>query len=551
MAYLGGMGLSGTMLPSVLADAPEAGEINNEILSRAEQLAGLEFTANEREMMLEGLNEQLKDYKQLRELVFDNSICPAFQFNPVLPGMVFDKSQKQIRLSKVKNLEVPKNKEQLVFWSVRNLAELIKSKRITSVELTEIYLKRLKQYDGKLKCVVTLTEELALEQASRADREIASGNYRGPLHGIPWGAKDLLSTKRYKTTFGAQPYKNQVLDYDATVVERLEKAGAVLVAKLSLGALAWGDVWYGGQTKNPWNTEEGSSGSSAGPAAATAAGLVGFSIGSETWGSIVSPCTICGVTGLRPTFGRVSRYGAMALSWTMDKIGPICRCVEDCAIVLDAIYGPDEKDTTLHDVPFNWNAGYDVRKLKVGYLKDDFELERDDNKWKENDLKTIEAIRKLGVDLVEIKLPDHPISAASFILNVEAAAAFSELTLSGRDDLLVRQIKNAWPNVFRQSRLVPAVEYIQANRLRTLAMQAMHKIMNDIDVYIAPSWEGDNLLLTNLTGHPSVVVPNGFNEKGLPTSICFMGTIFGEEKAMQLAKAYQDVTGFHLKQPVL
>jgi Asp-tRNA(Asn)/Glu-tRNA(Gln) amidotransferase A subunit family amidase len=414
-----------------------------------------------------------------------------------------------------------------------------------------MYLARLKKYDSELECVVTLTEELAMEQAKRADKEIAEGKYRGPLHGIPWGAKDLLSTKKYKTTWGAVPYKNQIIDSDATVVERLEKAGAVLIAKLTLGALAWGDVWFGGKTKNPWNTEEGSSGSSAGPAAATAAGLVGFSIGSETWGSIVSPCTVCGATGLRPTFGRVSRHGAMALSWSMDKIGPICRSVEDCALVLDAIGGPDGKDPTVMDVPFNWDTSIDIKGLKVGYLKEDFEKNRSDEKWKANDLAVLDVMRKLGISLVPISLPDLPVEEISFILNVEAAAAFAELTLTDKDSLLVRQVKNAWPNAFRKSWFVPAVEYIQANRMRTLVMQAMQGIMSELDAYIAPSWEGNNLLLTNLTGHPAVVVPNGFNKAGIPTTICFLGGLFNDAAALALGKAYQDATDFHTKRPVL
>ncbi|UCF14585.1 MAG: amidase, partial [Phycisphaerales bacterium] len=381
--------------------------------------------------------------------------------------------------------------------------------------------------------------------------EIAAGNYRGPLHGIPWGAKDLLAVRGYRTTWGAMPYKDQVIDYDATVVKRLEEAGAVLIAKLTLGALAWGDVWFGGKTRNPWDPEKGSSGSSAGPASATAAGLVGFSIGSETHGSIVSPCTVCGTTGLRPTFGRVSRYGAMALSWSMDKIGPICRTVEDCAIVLQSIAGPDGKDPTLVDVPFTWDASLDVKNLKVGYVKSAFEEKRKDEQWKANDLATLDVLRDLGLMLIPIDLPDYPIDTMGLILNVEAAAAFDELTRSGSDDLLVRQIKNAWPNRFREARTVPAVEYVQANRLRTLVMNAMQAKLGDIDVYLCPSWVGKNLHLTNLTGHPAVVLPNGLRKEGTPSSISLVGRLYGEEKVLALAKAYQDATSFHLKHPAL
>lgn len=390
-----------------------------------------------------------------------------------------------------------------------------------------------------------------MKQAKRADEELSAGQYRGPLHGIPWGAKDLLATKGYKTTWGAMPYKDQVIDKNATVVERLEEAGAVLLAKLTMGALAWGDVWFGGKTKNPWNLEEGSSGSSAGPGAATAAGLVGFSIGTETWGSIVSPSTRCGVTGLRPTFGRVSRYGAMALSWSMDKIGPMCRSVEDCALVFQAIHGPDGKDSSVADLPFNWDPDLDIAKLRMGYVKSAFEEDREIKEWKANDEATLETLRSLGVNLIPIELPDYPIDVMSFILSAEAAAAFDELTRGNRDELLVRQIKKAWPNVFRQARMIPAVEYIQANRVRTLVMEAMAELMSKIDVYVVPSFVGSNLLMTNLTGHPAVVLPNGFTEKGTPTSISFVGKLYGEAETLAVAKAYQGATDFHLKHPLL
>ncbi len=553
LAYFSGLGLSATTLPGVLwakMQDDDLTRITKEMLQDAEQITGLEFTDQERELMVEGLNKHLKSYEKMREVRLDNSVVPAFQFNPVVPGMSFEKKQLPIKISKSIKATIPSDIEELSFWTITNLAGLIKSRKVSSLELTNMYLSRLKKYDSKLQCVITLTEELALQQAKRADKEIAAGRYRGPLHGIPWGAKDLLAVKGYKTTWGAMPYKDQVIDADATVVRRLEQAGAVLVGKLTLGALAWGDVWFDGKTRNPWNTEKGSSGSSAGPAAATAAGLVGFSIGSETWGSIVSPCTVCGATGLRPTFGRVSRYGAMALSWTMDKIGPICRSVEDCALVFNAIYGPDGKDSTVVDLPFNWDAGRDIKDLKVGYIKSAFEQERKDKESKANDEATLEVLRHLGLELIPIELPDYPVDAIGFILSVEAAAAFDELTRSGRDDLLVRQIKNAWPNRFREARLIPAVEYIQANRLRTLVIKAMHKLMSDIDVYVAPSWVGDNLLLTNLTGHPAVVVPNGFNKEQEPTSITFTGKLYGESEVLAVARAYQDVTGFHLKHPV-
>ncbi|UCC96345.1 MAG: amidase [Phycisphaerales bacterium] len=553
-ACLSGFGVSSTLLAqSLWAQAQEhkATQITEEMLEHAEQLAGLEFTGQERDVMLDGLNGYLENYRKLRTVALDNDVAPALRFDPVPPGMEFERQRKPMRMSRSRESDVPSDLEELAFWPVTDLAGLVKSRRVSSMDLTDMYLSRLKRYDPTLQCVVTLTEELARRQAERADGEIAAGRYRGPLHGIPWGAKDLLAVKGYKTTWGAMPYKDQQFDFDATVVKRLEEAGAVLVAKLTLGALAWGDVWFGGKTRNPWDPEKGSSGSSAGPAAATAAGLVGFSIGSETWGSIVSPSTVCGVTGLRPTFGCVSRYGAMALSWSMDKIGPICRTVEDCAIVLDAIDGPDGKDVTITDVPFNWDAAADSRNLKVGYLKRDFDKQREDEQWKANDEATLDVLRDLGFDLIPIELPDYPVEAMGFILSVEAAAAFDELTRSNRDDLLVRQIKNAWPNRFRGARMVPAVEYIQANRLRTLVVKAMHERLSDIDVYVSPSWEGQNLLLTNMTGHPAVVLPNGLRKEGTPSSITFMGRLYGEDKLLAVAKAYQDATGFHLKHPAL
>ncbi|MFQ5876408.1 MAG: amidase [Acidobacteriota bacterium] len=585
----------GAAVTYLLPSTDVAGPITRRILMRAEKVVGLAFTDREREQMLDGLNELLEDYEAIRKTPLASSVPPAVQFNPAPPGLTIEggarmsarnprietraaasaRGESEPRPAREESTPagvkpptggmkprprettpppVPADLDDLAFLPVTRLAALIKSRRITSVELTRMYLDRLKRLDPQLKCVITLTEELALEQAARADREIASGKYRGPLHGIPWGAKDLLSTRGIRTTWGAMPYKDQVPDEDATVVKRLEEAGAVLVAKLSLGALAWGDVWFGGRTNNPWNLEQGSSGSSAGPAAATAAGLVGFSIGSETWGSIVSPATRCGVTGLRPTYGRVSRHGAMALSWTMDKLGPMCRTVEDCALVLEAIYGPDGKDATVVDAPFAWDADLDATSLRVGYVRSLFEApleEGEDEEMRAHDLATLETLRGLGIEPIPIELPDLPVDALGLILTAEAGAAFDDLTRSGRDDLLVRQIENAWPNVLRQSRMIPAVEYIQANRIRTLVMRRMSEIMKEIDVYVAPSFGGNNLLLTNLTGHPAVVLPNGFRKDGTPTSITFVGRLFGEAKLLALAMAYQDATTFHLKHPSL
>ncbi len=515
---------------------------------RAEDLIGLELTSNERSLMVEDVKENLDSYRKMREISIDNSVAPAIAFNPEVPGLKHPKKKDRFILSMVKNLKLPEDLEELAFYSVTQLAHLIKTQQITSTELTKMYLARLKRYGPVLECVITLTEGVALHQARQADKEIAAGNYRGPLHGIPWGAKDLLATTGNRTTWGAMPYKDQVIDEDATVVKKLREAGAVLVAKLSMGALAWGDVWFGGRTRNPWNIEQGSSGSSAGSAAAVSAGLVAFAIGTETWGSIISPSTRCRVTGLRPTFGRVSRYGAMALSWSMDKIGPICRSVEDCAVVFNAIKGTDGKDLTVVDRPFQWDPYLPLRKIRIGYLKNIFD--RDSTNVEQNET-LLNLLRQRGADLIPVELPDFPVYPISFILNAEAAAAFDELTRSNRDDLLVRQVRRAWPNVFRQARFIPAVEYIQANRVRTMLMQAMAEKMKGIDVFVAPSYGGSTLLLTNLTGHPAVVVPVGENKEGRSMSISFIGNLFEEGKTLAVARAFQEATDFHLMYPDL
>lgn len=515
-------------------------------IAGAEKVIGLTFTQAERDSMQQDLIDNLQSYLKLRGVEIANSVPPAMQFNPIPAGFKLETKERGFVVSKARKFEAPANIEDLAFWPVRDLAELIRTRKVTSTQLTTMYLERLKKYGPKLQCVITLTEERALERARLADEEIAKGKYRGLLHGIPYGAKDLLAVKGYKTTWGSMPYKDQTIDEDATVIKKLDEAGAVLVAKLTMGELAWGDVWYGGMTRNPWNLEQGSSGSSAGSASATAAGLVAFAIGTETWGSIVSPSTRCGDTGLRPTYGRVSRTGAMALSWSMDKIGAICRTVEDCAIVFNAIRGADGVDQTLIDAPFNYDPKVDLKKLRIGYLKKLFDADYDN---KANDAATLAKLRELGAELVPIDLPDYPVDAIAFILSAEAAAAFDDLTRSGRDSLMVRQTRDAWPNVFRASRFIPAVEYIQANRLRRLIIQDMQKL--DVDVYLSPSFGGSNLLLTNLTGHPCVVLPNGFDAKGSPTSVTFIGRLFGEATLLAVAKTYQDATDFHLKHPPL
>jgi Asp-tRNA(Asn)/Glu-tRNA(Gln) amidotransferase A subunit family amidase len=544
------MGLGSTLFPGVLwASLQEPRKVTKAMIAEAEAVAGLELTDTEREMMVEGLNRNADMYRQIRTVALPNNVPPALQFDPVLPGTRLPMARAAMRPSAPVAAARPAQLNDVAFWPVVRLAQLIRTRAVSSVELTNMYLARLTKYGPQLECIVTLTDELALEQAQRADREIAAGTYRGPLHGIPWGAKDLLATRRYPTSWGARPFAQQRIDEDATVVQKLEKAGAVLVAKLTLGELAMGDVWFGGRTKNPWKLDQGSSGSSAGPASATVAGLVGFSIGSETLGSIVSPSTRTGATGLRPTFGRVSRAGAMALSWSMDKIGPICRSVEDCALVLDAIHGTDGKDATARDVPFNWDAQVRPASLRVGYLKSAFDT-ADNHPTRDFDLKALDVLRGLGAQLTPVELPDmYPVPALRIILNAEAAAAFDELTRSGRDDALTRQDATAWPNSFRQARFIPAVEYIQANRIRTLLMAAMADTMRDIDVLVTPTSAPNVLLTTNLTGHPAVVVPNGFNPDGTPVSLSFIGGLFGEAAALSLARSYQDATDFHTKTP--
>jgi Asp-tRNA(Asn)/Glu-tRNA(Gln) amidotransferase A subunit family amidase len=457
---------------------------------------------------------------------------------------------------------VPNNLEELAFLPVTELSELVRSRKVTSTQLTEMYLGRIKRYDPALKAVITITEDRARAQAKAADQEIARGKYRGPLHGIPWGAKDLLAVKGYKTTWGAGPYRDQVIDADATVVQRLDAAGAVLVAKLTLGELAQGDIWFGGTTKNPWNLAQGSSGSSAGPASATSAGLVGFSIGTETLGSISSPSTRNGVTGLRPTFGRVPRTGAMALSWTMDKIGPICRSVEDCALVLEAIYGPDHFDRTVKDVPFSWDATLKPTALRVGYVKSAFELpERNDKGQLQHGTKrfddaALDVLRKLGVKLIPVEVPDLAYNAMRLVLTAEGAAAFDELTRSGRDKELVQQTPRDWANTFRSARFIPAVDYVNANRARTLAMLEWHKLLDSVDVIIAPT-NGSQLVATNLTGNPAVILPSGFRDTSetdktqVPVSITFLGGLYQEAQLLAVAKAWQDATDWHLRHPVV
>ena len=507
------------------------------------------FTKAERDSFFSGLQDYQKAIQAIHQYKLDNRVGMSLIFDPIPPGFQLEITQRPIDWGLSKKIILPENRNELAFYPVYKLAALIKSRKITSLELTRLYLDRIKKYSDTLQCSTEILEETALKQAKKADEEIARGKYRGPLHGIPYGIKDLLSVEGTETAWGAAPYKGQVISSTATVVKKLEEAGAVLAVKLTLGALAMGDIWYGGVTKNPWNLKQGSSGSSAGPASATVAGLIGFSIGTETLGSIVSPSTRCGASGLRPSFGRVSRNGAMALSWSMDKIGPICRSALDCALVFDAIRGTDGIDHHVRDAAFNYNAKTDIKKLRVGYLKNLFEA---DYPTKANDLKALEIIKSLGVDLQVVDITTNiPVNAIRLMLTAEAAASFDELTRSNRDSLLTDQRKNAWPNTFRAARFFPAVDYINASRIRTELVKEYYEKTKNFDVIISPSFGGTQLLTTNLTGNPCVVVPNGFNDKGTPTSISFLGKLYGEAAAISLARAYQEATEWDEKVPPL
>jgi Asp-tRNA(Asn)/Glu-tRNA(Gln) amidotransferase A subunit family amidase len=611
-------GLAGTLLPGALytlaAQAEQQGSepptnpqpvtpkpVTDEMIEAAAALAGVLLTAEQRAMMLDGLNQQRKSYDAIRAMHIPNSVAPAYVFDPLPAGATIESEHHAMRVSKAPAVtRVPPNLEDLAFLSARELAEYVGTKKVSSTALTEMYLARLKRYDPMLHFVITLTEERAMTQAREADRAIAAGKYRGPLHGLPWGAKDLLAVKGYPTTWGAGGFEHQSFDEDATVVKRLDAAGAVLVAKTTLGALAMGDKWFGGRTRNPWNPKQGSSGSSAGSASSVAAGCVAFAIGSETLGSISSPSTRCGATGLRPTFGFVPRTGAMALSWTMDKLGALCRAVEDCALVLEAIHGPDDKDLATRDAGFSWNADFDWRTLRVGYLMDAFESEHPQETPKPPASETevekgkrlkserdqaaartrseydrryeqaaLDKLRAMGVDLKPVALPKLPYGDMLPLLTAEAAAAFDGLTMSGRDRLLTEQNADDWPNLFRVSRFYPAVEYIQANRARTLAIQQTAVLFQQVDVIVTPSG-GDQLVATNLTGHPAVIVPNGIRGSdapvppkvddgeddsiggpGTPVSLTFLGGLYQDAKLCAFARAYQDATGFQKVHPKL
>jgi Asp-tRNA(Asn)/Glu-tRNA(Gln) amidotransferase A subunit family amidase len=528
---------------ALLVGAVIGNQLDPDDLKIAGKVAGLDFSRSEIDSMYEGVERDRLSYIENRKNPLNNATAPALVFNPVPSGFEIPQEVKPLYFEFNDDVNLPDNIDDLAFYSVSELGTLIRQRKITSVELTTFFLERLKRHNSELHCVITLTEERAMRQAQQADQEIAAGQYRGLLHGIPYGAKDLFSVAGYPTTWGAMPYKDQVINQDAAVIQKLDEAGAVLLGKLSMGALAWGDVWYGEKTRNPWNTAMGSSGSSAGSGSAVAAGLVPFALGTETLGSIISPSTVNGITGLRPTFGRVSRDGAMALVWSMDKIGPMTRSAEDAAIVFSVLHGADSKDPTTKDFPFNYDSRTDISSLKIGYFPAAFDR---DYAFKKNDSLIIELLKAEGIELIPITLPALP--DLRLILNVESAAAFDELTTSNRDDLLVRQIKNAWPNVFRQARLVPAVEYVQANRRRSILIEQMQEVFEEVDVYLHPTWGGSSLTITNYTGHPSICFPNGFVD-GLPSSISLTGRLYDEASILHLAKFIQDRTDWHQQHP--
>jgi Asp-tRNA(Asn)/Glu-tRNA(Gln) amidotransferase A subunit family amidase len=576
------------------------------MLDQAAAVAGISLTDEQKAMMLDGVRTQRAGLQAVRDLHLPNSVAPALVFNPMPVGAhvhtsVHEAWRGHPRAGKVTPdvTSLVGNEDKLAFATVRQLAELLRTRKVTSVELTKLYLQRTKRLDPVLHLLITSLDERALAQAAAADREIAAGKYKGPLHGIPWGAKDLLSVKGYPTTWGAGGMEQQQFDVDATVVQRLDAAGAVLISKLTLGALAQGDVWFGGRTRNPWNPKQGSSGSSAGPASAVAAGCCGFAIGSETLGSISSPSTRCGVTGLRPTFGFVPRTGAMALSWSMDKLGPICRGVDDAGIVMQAIHGPDGLDKSVRDAEFFWDDSVPALKtLRVGYLKSAFdepvlrtpdasaekpeteaarrtsteqrqrafERQRYDNRY---DRATLDVLRGMGVNLSEVKLPDFPYGSVSPVLSVEAAAAFDELTRTGRDKLLTAQAPGDWPNTFRIARMYSGVDYVQAMRARSVLIEKMAELFHSVDVIVTPSG-GAQLTATNLSGHPAVIMPNGVRGNdapqpqdnteggrgnvggpGTPVSITFLGQLYDDARLLAFAQMYQEKTGFHKLHPAI
>jgi Asp-tRNA(Asn)/Glu-tRNA(Gln) amidotransferase A subunit family amidase len=522
-------------------------------LPAAAHLLDLSFTQTEIDSMYDGVKENMLLYRLMHKKTLNNNVPMSLWQSPVLPGMQFNDKQEKINWNIPSKISLPTNLNDLAFYNILQLASLIKNKKISSVELTKFFIDRIRRFGDTLQCVISVTEEIALQQARQADAEIAAGKYRGPLHGIPYGLKDLFAVKGTKTTWGAAPYKNQVIEQDAFVYTQLQNAGAVLVAKFTLGALAMGDYWYGGRTKNPWNLQTGSSGSSAGSASATVAGLVPFAIGTETWGSITSPSSTCGATGLRPTFGSISRSGAMTLSWSLDKVGPICRSAEDAAVVFQYIHGTDGLDQSAVNKPFNYQPKADVKKMRVAYAKNYYDRITDTSR---SEWKVLEAYKQMGVELVPINFPDsaqYHYAIMDIVIGAECAAAFDDFTRTNLDDEMTRQGRGDWPNSFRTSRFVPAVEYINANRHRYLLMQQVNEAMKDIDVLICPTrGSGNQGAITNLTGHPVVCVPTGFDKRNnLPTSITLIGKLYDEAAILAAAKAYQDATQWDEMHPAM
>ena len=522
----------------------------NDLISSA-KLFDLSFTTKEIDTLYSDVIDNIANFKAMHNLPLANSVPLSMWQTPVLPGMHFNEVQKPILWKLDNNVQLPANKNDLAFYSIEQLASLIKNKKISSLALTQFFIERIKKWGDTLQCVISIQEDMAYEQAKKADTELAQGKYRGLLHGIPYGLKDLFAVKGTKTTWGAAPYQNQVIDEDAFVYIKLKEAGAVLVAKFTLGALAMGDYWFGGRTKNPWNLNYGSSGSSAGSTSATVAGLVPFAIGTETWGSIVSPSTTCGATGLRPTFGSISRTGAMALSYSLDKVGPICRSAADAAVVFNYIHGTDGKDGSAVNKPFNFTPNKDIKKLKIAYAKNYFDKIKDTAR---NEFKVLEEFRKLGVQLIPVNFPDSGVynfNIMDVVIGVECAAQFDEMTRLNIDDALTRQTKNDWPNQFRTARFVPAVEYINAQRHRYTLMQKVNEVMQQYDVIICPSrGDGNQSAITNLTGNPVVCVPTGFDKRfNLPTGISFVGNLYDEATILSIAQAYQKATNWDEAHP--
>jgi len=558
--------------PPTFGSAPATGpEVTRQTFVEAEKLVQVELTDAERAQAAGNWQQSMASVYQRRtgpkKVALEVTLAPATVWNPVLPGMKCGPSAEMFVRSASDAPKLPESDEDIAFAPVTWLSQWIETRQISSERLTKIYIARLEKFDPQLRCVITLTKEHALQQAREADREIAAGKYRGPLHGVPWGAKDLLDTAGIATTWGAEPYRNRVPVEDATVTARLNAAGAVLVAKLSLGALALNDIWFGGETMNPWLLEEGSSGSSAGPGAAVAAGLVGFAIGSETQGSIVSPSMRCGVTGLRPTFGRVPRTGAMTLCWSCDKLGAMTRGVEDAMLVLHAIAGPDEHDVGCVDAKLHFDAAAKVAGLRVGYVA----AWMKEDPATEVDRAALEAAKKLGMTPVEVRLPEWPYDSMNIILFAEAAAAFEELTLSGGLDELKMQVPDAWPNTFRQSRFLSAVDLVQADRLRRKVAMEMRRVFDEVDVLLVPSLRPEMLVISNFTGHPSLTLRAGFVEvtearsdwapddgrpvakfsaaRRVPYGVTLVGRLFDEGTVVQAGMALEKAFGVAEERP--